>query len=171
MKLPRPLRDIDTINQLLTGCEREARRLGDAVPGAEHLLLSALDLPDGTARRAFELAGADPDQYRAAISTTHADALRAIGISADDGAAAPASVPCPATPATGVFRSNASGQQAFAAAVKLSKATRPAGLLGAHVVVAVCQMERSTAARALETMGIDRAALSAAASAELGTQR
>ena len=170
MKLTRALQDIDTINQLLTGCEGEARRLGDALPGAEHLLLSALELPDGTARRAFERAGADPDQYRAAISATHSNALLAIGISADDDAAAAPSSALPAK-ATGVFRTNASQQQAFQAAVKLSKASKPSVLLGAHVIMAVCQMEHSTAARALDTMGIDRAALSAAASAELGTRR
>lgn len=170
MKLPRALRDIDTINQLLSGCESEARRLGDALPGAEHLLLSALELSDGTARRAFELTGADPDEYRAAINRTHADALRAIGIRADDGAAAAPSSALPAK-ASGVLRTNASEQQAFQAAVKLSKASKPSLLLGAHVVMAVCQMEHSTAARALDTMGIDRAALSAAASAELSTRR
>ncbi|MBK6300079.1 MAG: hypothetical protein IPF40_03180 [Actinomycetales bacterium] len=40
-------RDVRTINALLTGAEREARRGGDALPGPEHLLLSALDLADG----------------------------------------------------------------------------------------------------------------------------
>lgn len=170
MKLPRPLRDIDTINKLLSGCEEEARLAGDALPGAEHLLLSALALPDGTARRAFDRVGADPDEYRAAISQTHASALRGIGISAGD-LATPAPASALPAKATGLVRTTASEQQAFQAAVKLSKASKPSLLLGAHVVVAVCQMEHGTAVRALETMGIDRAALSAAASAELDTQR
>ncbi|MGZ8476106.1 MAG: Clp protease N-terminal domain-containing protein, partial [Candidatus Limnocylindria bacterium] len=43
-----------TIKKLLTDAEVEARAMGEAEPGAEHLLLAALDLPDGSARRAFE---------------------------------------------------------------------------------------------------------------------
>lgn len=169
MKLPHALQDIATINALMTGAESEARRAGDSLPGAEHLLLSALALPDGTARRAFERVGADPDQLRGAISSTHAAALRGIGIAADGADLAPASV-TPA-PAKGVFRYSASAQQAFQAAVKLSKATKPSLLLGAHVVLGVCQLEHGTAARGLSTMGVDRAELAAAATDVLGASR
>lgn len=39
MRLPNPIR---TINELLAGADAAARRLGDASPGPEHLLLAAL---------------------------------------------------------------------------------------------------------------------------------
>ena len=41
------------------------------------------------------------------------------------------------------------------------------GLLGAHVVAAVAEIPHGTAARALATLGIDRAELAAAARAEV----
>jgi hypothetical protein len=66
VKLRNPVRDMRTIKTLMTGAEAEALEAGESVPGAEHLLLSALALPDGSARRAFERVGADPDELRAA---------------------------------------------------------------------------------------------------------
>jgi ATP-dependent Clp protease ATP-binding subunit ClpA len=59
--------DMRMIRTLLEGAEAEAGRAGESMPGAEHLLLAALDLPDGTARRAFERVGADPSALRQAI--------------------------------------------------------------------------------------------------------
>ena len=58
--------DVRTIAALCTGAEAEARRDGQCLPGAEHLLLSALALPDGSARRSFERVGAQPDGLRTA---------------------------------------------------------------------------------------------------------
>ncbi len=80
MKLKTPIQDVRTIKELLTGAEDIARRAGESQPGAEHLLLSALEMPEGSARRAFERVGADPDGFAPAVSAQHADALRAMGI-------------------------------------------------------------------------------------------
>ena len=56
-----------TIEQLLTRAEGEARSGGERLPGPEHLLLAAAALPDGSAARALERAGVDPQQLRPAI--------------------------------------------------------------------------------------------------------
>src|SRR5918998_924166 len=80
MKLRNPVRDVRTIKLLLEGAESEARAAGEAQPGAEHLLLAAIELPDGTARAAFAAAGADADALRPAIAAVHAGALRAVGV-------------------------------------------------------------------------------------------
>ena len=170
MKLRNPVRDVRTIKQLLTGAEQEAHAAGESAPGAEHLLLSALALPDGSAQRAFERVGADSGRLRAAIATQHDDALRAIGIDPPDEAALQAGDPPAATRA---YRSNASARSAFQAASALARAETDSGLVGAHVVAAVAEMEHGTAARALTVMGIDRAALAAAARDEAagGAQR
>ena len=92
MKIANPVRDARTIKQLLEGAEAEATRAGEPQPGAEHLLLAALDLPDGSARRAFAAAGADPDALRDAIAAqrhgTAARALAALGVDRDALAAA-----------------------------------------------------------------------------------
>lgn len=161
-----PVRDIRTINKLLTGAEAEARHAGESIPGAEHLLLSALALPDGSARRAFERVEADPDQLRTAIATQHADALSAIGIEPPDDAALDAEVARDTSATTGPFRSNASARNAFQAASQMARSNKRSQLVGAHVVAAIAQIEHGTAARALTLMGIDRSALAAAARTE-----
>lgn len=167
MGLSTRVRDVRTIKELLTGAEAEAHRTGDIQPGAEHLLLSALALPDGSAARAFERVGADPGRLRAAIAAQHADALRAIGIEPPDDAALDAAVGRDPPAAAGMFRSNASARTAFQRASEMARSEKPLGLVGAHVVVAVAEQEHGTAARALTLMGIDRAALAAAARAEI----
>lgn len=154
--------EFHTIRQLLEGAERMAQESGEAHPGAEHLLLSALALPDGTARRAFERLGANPDNLQSAIAAQHADALRAVGIERD-----PIEAVLPAPGARGVFLSTPSAQTAFRRAVELSKHPKPRRLLGAHVVAAVAEMERGTVARTLRRMGLDRQQLAAAARDEL----
>jgi ATP-dependent Clp protease ATP-binding subunit ClpA len=156
--------DMRTIRTLLEGAEAEANRAGESMPGAEHLLLAALELPDGTARRAFERAGADPSALRQAIEEQHAEALRAVGIDADARAEGGVSV---APRATGVYRSSGSAQSAFQAAGKLARESR-SQLVGAHVVLAIAAMEHGTAIRAVRGLGIDVDALAAAAREELG---
>jgi ATP-dependent Clp protease ATP-binding subunit ClpA len=163
MPFIRPIREFRTIRALLGGAERLAREAGEELPGAEHLLLAAVALPDGTARRAFERLGVDPGGLSAAIAAQHADALRAIGIDPGETAA----LETPAAPASGVFRATPSAQVVFQRAVDLSGTPKPRRLLGAHVVVAVCEMERGTVARALRLMGVDRDRLAAAAREEL----
>jgi ATP-dependent Clp protease ATP-binding subunit ClpA len=170
VKLKNPVRDVRTIRRLLTGAETEARQAGESLPGAEHLLLSALALPDGSARRAFETLGADPHQLRPAIAAAHAEALRGIGIEPPDDAALDAEVGLDTRAPTGVFRSNASAQSAFRAAGELARAEK-SQLVGAHIVAAVAEMEHGTAARALTVMGIDRATLAAAAHQEASIRR
>jgi ATP-dependent Clp protease ATP-binding subunit ClpA len=171
MKLTKRVRDVRTINKLLTGAEAEARRAGESLAGAEHLLLSAIALPDGSARRVFERVGADPDQLHAAIAAQHADALRSIGIQPPDDAALDAAIGSETPAAAGVFRSNASARSAFQEASKMARSEGSSGLVGAHVVAAVAQMEHGTASRALSKMGIDRASLAGAAREEISADR
>ncbi|MGZ8481108.1 MAG: Clp protease N-terminal domain-containing protein [Candidatus Limnocylindria bacterium] len=166
-----PLNAMRTIKKLLTDAEVEARAMGEAEPGAEHLLLAALDLPDGSARRAFERLSVDPEALRPAIVDQQAEALVALGIDADR--ARSLSAPAPLDPPTGrgVYRSGVSAQEAFQAATRLASRDGPFTLSGAHVVAAVAGMEHGTAARVLGVLGIDRAALAAAAEQELQAAR
>ena len=159
--------DVRTIATLCTGAEAEARRDGQSLPGAEHLLLSALALPDGSARRSFERVGAEPDGLRTAIATQHTDALRALGIEPPAQEALDQTGVDVTTPGAGAFRATATFDRAFRAAGQLARSTTSA-FLGAHVVVAVAQMEHGTAPRALRAMGIDLVALATAALAEIG---
>ncbi|WP_369138515.1 Clp protease N-terminal domain-containing protein [Modestobacter versicolor] len=166
MGLADAVRDMRTIKALMTGAEAEARSRGEQVPGPEHLLLAATALPDGTAARALRQVGVDAEQLRQAIDRVHADALAPLGIGADPLAGAAADL---RGPATGPLRSTPQAQQVFQEAVALSKSTRPSRLRGAHVVVAASRLDAGTLPRALAGLGVDRAGLRAAASAEAGT--
>jgi len=155
-------REVRTINDLLSGAEREARQGGEGLPGPEHLLISAVELADGTAAQALARFGVDAPALRTAIEQTHAAALAGVGLadlSPTDGESTGGS---PA-PATGVFRSTPQAQQVFQEAVALSKTTKPSRLLGAHVVAAISSLEHGTAARVLASLGIDRSQLRTAA--------
>jgi hypothetical protein len=160
VRLLRRVRDARTLSTLLRAAERHAHDLGDAPPGTEHLLLAALDLPDGSARRAFARVGADPDGLRAAVVRGHDDALRAIGLEPPDEASLGADRP--ARPR--LYRATPAVTLAVHATAPLAKAD--GGLQSAHVVVTVAEQEHGTAARALRAMGVDRLALAAAARAE-----
>jgi ATP-dependent Clp protease ATP-binding subunit ClpA len=164
MRFKNRFRDTRTIRTLLERAEAEANSAGEDVPGAEHLLLAALDLDDGTARRTFEQTGADPDALRQAIEEQHAEALRAVGIDGDAGTGSAVSA---APRRKGVYRSRGSAESAFQAAGKLARKTG-SQLVGAHVVLAITDMKHGTAIRAVRSLGIDIDALAAAAREEAG---
>lgn len=136
-----------TVKAVMLGAEQHAEALGDSATGPEHLLLAALDLDDGDARRAFERVGADPDGVRDAIVDVHATALRGIGIE-----------PVPEERLGRGSRRRERLSRTAVSTIRLagdeSKRDRSRSF-GAHIVAAVAQLERGTAPRALHAMGID----------------
>ena len=162
------VRDMRTIKVLLTDAERIAREMGEEEPGAEHLLLSAIGLPDGAAARALGRFGVDAARLRAAIVQEHADALAAIGIDAATvgGEGGPAAA-LPVEPRSRLYRSSPSAQEAFQAAGAMARSAKQR-LSSAHVVLAAADVERGTLARVLDALGVERAALRDAARGELG---
>ena len=168
MSLPNPMRmvrDMRTIKALLEGAEREARAMGEEEPGAEHLLLAALVLPDGTAVRALERAGIDESRLRAEIVDQDRAALAAVGL-ADVAAAMPGVEPLDPGEGSGIYGSQPSAQEAFQAAGSTARGQRQP-LVGAHVVAAVAAMEHGTVARVLDRMGVDRGSIAEAAVAHM----
>lgn len=160
MGMRQAIADIRIMNELFTSAEQEAAALGDEVPGAEHLLLAVLALPDASARRAFAGFDVTAADVRTAITQTHALALRSVGI---DAAEAGATGPAPGR--TGPYRSTGSLQEVFQRAVALSKegAGRGHGLRSAHVVWAAAEVEHGTVSRVLRQLGVDRGDLQDAA--------
>lgn len=148
--------DIRLIAELLTTAEQEAHALGDAEPGAEHLLLAALHGPDASARVAL---AADAAAVRAAIASVHADSLAAVGIEAPALSSA-------SHPVAGVYRSEVSARDVFQRARVLSRGSR-SGLRTAHVLIAAAEREHGTAALVLQRLGVDRAAVITAATAAI----
>lgn len=161
-KMKQRLRSMETIQSLCTLAEQHALRDQQRQPGAEHFLLAACDLPDGTAQAAFESIGADPFALRAAIDRQYEDALRSIGIDPRGEQLRDSEQPPLPAPA-GLYDASASGKQLMQALA--SERLTHAPLLGAHVVMAVADMEHGVAARALRALGIDRRALKSAADA------
>lgn len=161
------LRDMRTIRTLLERAETIGREMGEEEPGAEHLLLAAVDLPDGSAARALARVGVDRDGLADAIVGTHADALVSAGIGRAEAARLSESTPL-GSPPSGPYRSRPSAQEAFRAAGDLARSSKER-LAGAHVVAAVADMEHGTLARALDRLGVDRAALRTAADEERRT--
>lgn len=153
-----------TISQLLREAEEIARRSGLARPAAEHLVLAALELPDGTARRVFERLGATGDDFGAALQAQETDDLGQIGIHAPD-SRINAELPAPTAP-TGVYRSEPSAEQLFQLAGDDARG-EGGTLLGAHVLRAAAALEHGPTARAFGRMGIDPSELHEAATAEI----
>lgn len=74
------LNNMRVVSQLISTSEIYANEMGEEKAGAEHLVLAAFDLPDGSARALFKQVGGDPDAFRAAIEKQYQDALNSVGI-------------------------------------------------------------------------------------------
>ena len=153
------LHDMSTISKLCQIAEAHALQDRQQRPGAEHFLLAALDLEDGTARVAFDKVGADPDGVKRAIEHQYASALHSMGIAApspESGEGVP-----PRQTEGAAYQAAASGQEVMQALA--SSRHRHAPLLGAHVVAIVAAMPHGVAARALRAMGVEAETLRSAA--------
>lgn len=136
-----------TLRCLFEAAERHALADQQRQPGAEHLLLAALDLADGTAQQLLAQFDADSSRFREAIASQQADALSAAGWTG-----APAE-PEPLQPRGGIYLAGASAIEVMKTLSMKRARHRP--LLGAHVVAAVASLDHGVAARALRSMGID----------------
>lgn len=160
------LDDMRTIKQLLTDAERIAREMGEEEPGAEHLLLSAMGLPDGSAARAMERLGVDDDRIRAALRDEQADALVDAGVSRELAETMAAPTPLGSAGAPLLYGAGPSARELFQNAGTRARSAKQR-LAGAHVVMAAAELERGTMPRVLDRLGVDRARLVDAARAEL----
>ena len=159
--IKRRVRDMQTIKALCESAEVHAHTRGEAKPGAEHFVLAALDLPDGTARRAFERLRVCPDRFGDAIDQQYSDALRNAGI---DLLLTPGAQPVPAN--KGPYRFEHSAQALMQELSNRNDSDR-VPLLGAHVVSVVANTRYGVAARTLRAMGISGAELAEAAAGEI----
>lgn len=161
--------DMRTIKQLLTDAERIAREMGEEEPGAEHLLLAAIGLPDGTATRALDTVGVDADRIRTALWEEQAAALVSVGVPRETAEAM--AVPEPLGPAGApiLYGAGPAAREAFQVAGAMARSAKQR-LVGAHVVAAVAETERGTMVRVLDRMGVDRRRLADAARVELAAR-
>ena len=140
------IRDVNTIKTLCLGAEQYARQNGEEEPGAEHFLLSAIDLPDGTARRAFARVEADADRVRAAIFAQYDDALRSIGVDASELARRLEDEPIK-SPTGFLYKAKPSSSAVLQSLAALRSTDKDSPLVGAHVVEVIAGMHEGVAAR------------------------
>jgi ATP-dependent Clp protease ATP-binding subunit ClpA len=159
------IRDVRTIGKLIPGADDEAHLMGEKEPGAEHYLLSALKLPDGSAQRVFKRLGVGPEQLREAIKKQYLDALSAVGIDADILKAEAEPVAADRV----LHSSKPSGQEVMKQLYADKKNDKNRPILGAHIVAVVARMEYGVAARALRIMGVDQDAILSAVDDELNS--
>lgn len=159
------IRDIRIMNELFPAADAVAAADGEPQAGAEHLLIAALDLDTGSARRAFEAAGADPDRFHDAVRAQHEEALRAVGLRPMSDPALDQHLP-PPVPQDRPHRGTPSGHALFRRVVDLVRKER-SQLYGAYFVLVAAQTEHGTTARALRHLGVDPVALASAARTEI----
>lgn len=164
-RLRQTFRDMKTIKSLCERAEQHANASGHTEPGAEHFILAAFDLPDGTARQAFRRANADPAQFEAAIARQYGLALQDLGMTTPSGSP-PAVVPVRVPAGTGPFRAKPAVKALMDALWQLRKADA-APLLGAHVVLAALSATYGVTPRSLQCMGLDPAHLATSARDEI----
>jgi ATP-dependent Clp protease ATP-binding subunit ClpA len=163
------LDDMRTIKQLLTDAERIAREMGEEEPGAEHLLLSAIGLPDGSAGRTLGRLGVDAEGIRTALRGEQADALVTAGVPRATAEAMADPTPLGPGAAPILYGAGPSAREVFQEAGKLARSSKQR-LAGAHVVAAIAGLERGTMPRVLDRLGVDRGRLADAARAELAAR-
>ncbi len=153
-----------TLRALKVLCDaavREAEREGLAEVGAEHFLLAAFELPDGTAGRSWRPFGLDAQGLRAALERRQAEALAGAGFTLE---AMPPPQPIRLRRGALALPANASGR---ALLERLSRAGPAAEVLcGADVVLAALDARRGVVPRVLRHLGVEPEALGAAARVE-----
>lgn len=148
------LADMATMRALLESAERESAAMGEDDPGAEHVVLAALALPDRRAAEALAELGVDPARLRGAIEQVHAEALEAVGI-----AEPPTPTPIPGPTNRGLYRSKGSTRDLLNATAEAKKALRAKRFTSAHVLIGASTLEHGTLPTALHRLGIDAATL------------
>ena len=153
--------DMRTITALCAAAERHANADGQTDPGAEHFMLAALELPDGTAHNAFRRLGADSTRFRDAVAQQYSDALETIGLRA----VIPPPSPVGRNP--GLYHARASAEILVKQLSAWPRASAKERLTGAHVIAVAAAGKQGVAVRALRSMGVDLVALGDAARAEI----
>ncbi len=147
--------DIKTMNRLFPAADVAARSAGVPVACAEHLIIAAFDLPDGSARRAFTRVGVDPDDFTRIINEMHA--------SSDEGDRGGVG---PMVKGKGPLKTEESAQRVFKQVVDMVRSERTQ-LYGAYLILVSAQLGEPTPCGAFEAMGVTPGQMAAAARAEL----
>lgn len=165
-KLTQTLKDMGTIKTLCEAAERIANAEHQKAPGAEHFVLAALELPDGSAARVFGKLGISADDFAGALREAHRAALRTAGVGSEGIAGAERDVP-PLPQPHGVYNAAPSGEAVLKGLAALRKRGVTGALLGVHVLEVIIAMQHGTTSRAFKLLGRDMASVMAAIQSEM----
>lgn len=165
-KLTQTFKDMGTIKTLCEAAERVANAAHQAAPGAEHFVLAALELPDGSAARVFARLGITAEAFREALRETHRAALKAAGVSTEQIASSEQDVP-PLPRPDEIYNAAPSGEAVLKGLAALRKRGVSGPLVGAHVLEVVSTMQHRTTARAFALLDRDAATVMAAIQSEM----
>jgi len=161
------IKDTATLTQLCQMAEKYAKKRGEGEPGEEHFLLSALELPDGTAQRVFERLGVNEDQLEKAIDQQHIDALSYIGIDASDMSSVANENDDVGEHSNSPFKSKPSAQSLMKELVASRRSDKDIPLLGLHIIEVLSDKKLGIVSRAFEVLGLDQQSVKDAVSIEL----
>jgi hypothetical protein len=164
-KLTQTFKDMGTIKTLCEAAERIANAEYQTAPGAEHFVLAALELPDGSAARVLAKLGLTAVDFAEAVRQTHRVALEAAGVDADHIHGSEHDVP-PLPAAREIYNAAPSGQAVLKGLAALRK--RGTGrLTGVQVLEVVSAMQHGPTTRAFALLGRDAPTVMAAIQSEM----
>ena len=144
------LQDMKTISQLISGADQQANLCGKEEPGAEHFVLSALNLDDGSARRVFTKLGIDAEKFKNAINQQYKDALSSVGIQCTTEISTE-----PVENSKLIQSSQPSGKELIKLLYEFKRKDKHRPLLSAHVILVASKMEQGIVARSFNTLQVD----------------
>lgn len=165
-KLTQTFRDMGTIKTLCEAAERIANAELQSAPGAEHFVLAALELSDGSAARVFARLGISAGAFQDALREGHRAALAAAGVGAEEIIGSERDVP-PLPRPRELYNAAPSGAAVLKGLAALRKRGVTGPLLGVHVLEVVSAMQHGTTARAFRLLGRDAPTVMAAIESEM----
>lgn len=165
-KLTQTFRDMGTIKALCETAERIATAEHQTAPGAEHFVLAAQELPDGSAARVFDKLGLGAESFHEALREVHRAALAAAGVGEAQVRDSEQSVP-PLQQSGDIYRAAPSGQAVLQGLAALRKRGVTGPLIGVHVLEIVVAMQHGPTAQAFSLLGRDPASVMAAIQSEM----
>ena len=165
--LTQKFRAMGSLANLFKEAERIALAEGQVEPGAEHMGMAALTMPDDdSARRVLSLQGASPEAFWDAVGQQYSDALRSVGVEApalvhQDNTATIALKP------RGLYKSSESTKDLLDAVTASNKLAGKTAFSAAEFILGATNPKFGVVARAFDRLGIDREELAAAARTEI----
>lgn len=158
------INDMKTVSRLISNAETQANALGEETAGAEHYVLSALELPDGSAKNIFSALGITTSDFKDAINKQYESALNSVGFDAEAVSAEPI------TNKKVLPGTHPSGKQLMKSLHALKKNDKDRPLLGAHVLEVVADIKYGVVTRVFKELDVTPENLKQAVYQELGSQ-